>query len=155
MRSKIALVAVLLLVVASLSVGGCTTQNTTTQSTQDTNALNITYKAVSVPQKHGSGNYAGERPAAGNKYVGYNATVKNVNAKDRSVAFNFFELRDTQGGVYQHDGMTGMAGINKFGNYRTEPGDVVNGTLVFEVPQNATFKSLTYDDGATKIVTTL
>jgi hypothetical protein len=127
---QIAAIAVLLLVVASLSVGGCTTQNTT-QNTQDTNALNITYTAVPVPQKHGSGNYAGETPAAGNKYVGYNATVKNVNAKDKTVAFNFFELRDTQGRVYQHDGMTGMAGVNKFGNYRTEPGDVVNGTLVY------------------------
>jgi hypothetical protein len=142
--------AVLLLVVASLLVAGCTTQNT-----QDANALNITYKAAQVPQKWGSGNYSGETPKPGYKYIGYNATVKNVNAKDRSVAFNFFELRDTQSGVYQAIGRNGMAGIDTFGNVRTEPGDVINGTLVFEVPKNVAVKSLTYDDGNTKIVTNL
>jgi hypothetical protein len=131
-----------------LLVAGCTT-------TQDANALNITYKAVQVPQKWGSGNYSGETPKSGYKYIGYNATVKNVNAKDRGIAFNFWELRDTQGGVYQAIGRNGTVGIETFGNVRTEPGDIINGTLVFEVPQNVTLKSLTYNDGSTKVVTTL
>jgi hypothetical protein len=144
-------IIVLSLVVASLLVAGCTTSTTT----KDTNALNMTYKAVQVPQKYGSGTYAGETPKSGYKFIGYNVTVKNVNAKDRGFAYNDWELRDTQGGVYQADGRSGMVGFNTISYIRTEPGDVVNGTLVYEVPQNAILKSLTYNDGSTEIVTNL
>src|SRR5665647_842277 len=125
-------ITVLLLVVASLLVAGCTTSTTT----KDTNALNMTYKAVKVPQKYGSGTYAGETAKSRYKFIGYNVTVKNVNAKDRGFAYNDWELRDTQGGVYQADGRSGMVGFNTISYIRTEPGDVVNGTLVYEVPQN-------------------
>jgi len=131
------------------STTGCTT-------TQDASAMNVTaVKTVKVPQHWGSGLYAGENPTPGNKFVGYNVTLKNVNAKDRSVGFNFWELRDTSGGVYQYGGQTSMTNITTFGSYRTEPGDIVSGTLIFEVPKNATLKSLTYNDGITKIVTNL
>jgi len=131
-----------------VSTTGCTT-------TQDANAMNVTaVKAVQVPQHWGSGLYAGENPKPGNKFVGYNVTVKNVNAKDRSVGFNFWELRDTSGGVYQYGGQN-MANFTMFTGHRTEPGDIVSGTLIFEVPKNATLKSLTYNDGITKIVTNL
>jgi len=150
MKTKLAVVMVLFMV-ASLLVAGCTTST----NTKDTNALNITYKAVQVPQKYGSGTYAGETPKSGYKFIGYNVTVKNVNAKDGGFAYNDWELRDAQGGVYQADGRSGMVGFQTISYIRTEPGDVVNGTLVFEVPQNAQQKSLTYNDGVTKIVTTL
>ena len=146
-----AIIVLLLLVIASLSLAGCTSSTTT----KDTNALNTTYKAVQVPQKYGSGTYAGETAKSRYKFIGYNVTVKNVNAKDRGFAYNDWELRDTQGGVYQADGRSGMVGFNTISYIRTEPGDVVKGTLVFEVPQNATLKSLTYNDGITEIVTNL
>jgi hypothetical protein len=80
--------------------------------------MSVAFKAVQVPQKYGSGMYAGETPRPGYKFVGFNCTVKNVNAKDRDVAFDFWELRDTQGGVYQYGGRQ-LEGINTFGSAPT------------------------------------
>ena len=90
---------------------------------------------------------------AGYKYVGFNCTVKNVNADDRAVAYNFWTLRDTQGGVYNPVYLSSATG--QFGGTMSQPGDTISGVVVFEVPQNAQLKSLTYSDGIAKIVTTL
>jgi hypothetical protein len=131
------------------------TTGCTTTTTQDANAMNVTaVKAVQVPQHWGSGLYAGENPQAGNKLVGYNVTLKNVNAKDRGVGWNFWTLRDANGNVYSTVGR-GMTNYTVFGSQHTGPGDIVRGTVMYEVPKNATLKSLTYNDGSTKIVTNL
>ena len=144
--------AVLLLVATSMTICGCTSN--TNPTSKDTAAMNVTYKAVKVPQKYGSGTYAGETPKVGYKFIGYNVTLTNVNAKDKYVAYNDFELRDNSGNVYQYKGTT-MVGVKTFGGYQTKPGDIINATIVFEVPNNVTLKSLTYNDGLTQIETVL
>jgi len=88
-------------------------------------------------------------PKTGYKFVAYNATVTNENATDRQVHANMFALHDSNKYVYNTDYLIQTnQSFNAFPYvYKmTQPGDKVNGILVFEVPQNAKLTSLTYDD---------
>ena len=89
------------------------------------------------------------KPSPGNKWVMYNATVTNVNATDRPVWSGLFLLRDSNGYVYRTDlSVNPSQYSNPFpsGNTMTQPGDKVNGILLFQVPQNAKLTALVYDD---------
>jgi hypothetical protein len=148
-------IAVLVLVVAFLSVAGCTTQQQTTQSGNATPAttadMSVAAKVVQTPQQIG-----GETPRPGYKFVAYNCTVKNINAQNRPIAPNYWSLMDTGGRVYNISGLTIVQSLNPFGGTsHSQPRDVISGPVFFEVPQNATLKSLTYNDGSTNIVTTI
>jgi Domain of unknown function (DUF4352) len=146
MQSKpIAAIIVLSLVVASLVVTGCTTQTSA-------GAINATAKATTLPSIDGT-----NVPKAGYEYVGYSCTVKNVDANDRSISYLFWTLRDTEGNTYTPLWFPGdVSRLNQFdGLTRSQPDDIVKGNVIYEVPKNATLKSLTYDDGSSKIVVTL
>ena len=82
--------------------------------------------------------------------------MKNVNAPKRGIIItrNYLSLQDTQGRNYNVSGYSDAVGPFNWSSH-SQPGDVLGGIVVFEVPQNATLKSLTYFDGTTKIVTTL
>ena len=147
-------IIILLLVVASLLVAGCTSsQQTTTQSTGTTSTnqnIAVTVKAVQSPSQISS-----ETPRPGYKWAVYNTTVKNVNAPNKAITRNYFSAQDTQGRNYNvSGGLSEQIAPYNFSTH-SQPGDVLGGIVVFEVPQNATLKSLTYFDGTTKIVTTL
>jgi len=117
-------------------------------------SINVTAKTTTLPSINGTN----QAPKAGYKYVGYNCTVKNIDATDsRGISYMFWILRDTEGSVYTPlwfggdvQRLTLMDGVS-----RSQPGDVVKGNVIFEVPKNATLKSLTYDDSHSKIVVTL
>ena len=148
-RKAIILGAVLAAVVL---VTGCVQSSTQSASNSSggagvTGGMTASVTKVSVSQDVAS------NLRAGYKYVGYNCTVKNIDANDRAVGYNFWTLRDTQGGVYNPVWLTSATG--QFGGTTSEPGDNIHGLVVFEVPQNVTLKSLTYSDGIAKIVTTL
>jgi hypothetical protein len=136
-------------------VVGCT--NTTTQqlnkSTESAPATNsgieVTVKAVQSPNQIGT-----EAPRSGYRFVVYNTTVKNVNAPNRVITRNYFSLQDTQGRNYNMSGLSDTLGPFNWSSH-SQPGDKLGGIVVFEVPQNATPKSLTYFDETTKIITTL
>jgi hypothetical protein len=150
---QITAVAVLLLMVASLLVSGCTTtQNTAQNAAQGTMSVKVTQ--VPAPATIGSPYvYA---PKHGYKFVMFNTTVTNINANSRNVHTLFFTLHDSNNNAYSVSQATNDKSIAGFpNNVVTQPGDKVNGLLVFEVPQNATLKSLTYNDGLTEIVTNL
>jgi hypothetical protein len=151
----ITVIAVLVLVVASLLVAGCTQTTTTTQSSNgsatETGGITATAKAVTMPTLQHT-----VTPTPGNKYIAYNCTVKNINAQNRPIAPNYWSLMDTGGRVYNISGLTIVQSLNPFGGTsHSQPGDVISGPVFFEVPQNATLKSLTYNDGSTNIVTTI
>ena len=142
--------AVLLLVVASLLVTGCTTSTTSSNSTP---GLDITakqlpsnYQAAQVPT-----------PSAGNKYVMFNLTVKNVNEKDGNIDAYAFKLRDTGGNVYGRTWfLGGLGGPTQFDSMsHTQSGDKVSGVMAFEVPQTAKLSNLTYTDSNNKITINL
>ena len=88
----------------------------------------------------------------------YAIYCENINAKDRQMGNpNWIKLRDTDGNIYSYDtygysmkqqvGGRTLAGSN--GEMNTQPGDKYSGLIVFQIPTNATPKSLTYDDSFT------
>ena len=151
-------ILVLLLVVASLLVSGCTTTNNTATNEPTTSDMSVTVKSVALSQQD---QLAVNKP--GYKFVAYNCTVNNTGTKSRPVGYNSWELRDMQVGVYAPLLATNVSGTERSritnGNWwiptTSKPGYVLQGVVVFEVPQNATLISLTYNDGVTKTVTTL
>jgi len=139
-------IIVLLLVVASLLVSGCTTSNTS--NTSDNTKLGyMGLKVTSVPAPATIGSPYVYTPKQGYKFVMYNATVTNINATDRYVHTNFFTLHDSKNIAYGISQATNDKSIAGFpNNVLTHPGDKVNGLIVFEVPQNAKLVNLVYDD---------
>ena len=141
--------------VASLLVAGCTQTTTNTQSSNgsatETGGITATAKAVTMPALQHT-----VTPTPSNKYIAYNCSVTNVNAKDRSVNYMYWTLRDAQGNVYTPSWFPGDAtAIHQFNGVQSQPGDVVKGLVVYDVPQSIQPKSITYDDGQSRVVVTL
>lgn len=119
------------------SVGNASADNSVPQS----GAMVVTATKVATPAIPYS------TPKPGNKFVTFDCSVKNVNAKDRYISLSDWKLRDTAGGIYSYSSSTFSSAITGFESQsNTQPGDIVKGLVVFELPQNATLKSLTYDD---------
>ena len=141
----IAAITVLLLIVVSLLVSGCTSPNTNTSPTATSpNTISITAKAVQSPQQ-----FNVSTPSPGNKYVLYNVTLTNINARDRQVSPLFFALHDQNNKVYNVNQLIQSRYLNQafpYGYTMTQPSDKVSGRIVFEVPQNVTLATLTYND---------
>ena len=145
---SITAITVLLLVVASLSVAGCT--QTTTQTpgsgqqtvTATSGKEQVSAIKVTVPQKIGL-----QTPKTGYKFVGFNVTIKDIAADPGQSDAGYWTLRDTAGHVYTYsDNATyDMANVDKLPIMKMQPGDSVSGIIIYEMPQNATLKSLTYD----------
>lgn len=102
--------------------------------------------------------------ATGNKFVKYAIYCENVNAKDTLMGNpNFLKLRDTDSNIYSYDSSTfllqqqvnGMTLKGLQGEPNTQPGDKYSGLIVFQIPQNATPKSLTYSDYTNRITINL
>jgi Domain of unknown function (DUF4352) len=156
-------IAVLLLVVASLLVAGCTQTTTPTNTPTASQQVVVTatptttareqVSAVKVTVPQQIGKYA---PNASNKFVAYNVTIRNIDVDmSSSNPFNF-QLRDTEGNIYQPSTATFDNSFNAgLKNMNTQPGDKVSGIIVFEVRQNATLKSLTYFSGYQRTIITL
>jgi Domain of unknown function (DUF4352) len=141
---------------------GCTTQDTTQsvvnqsadQSNQQstTNPISVAVKAAGTSMQVGSYN----TPKAGYKYVRYEATVKNNNIKDLHVNPTYFTLRTSDSKVYDVDSAMYDSSVNGFEMVtKTQPGDVVTGTIIYQIPQGATPKSILYDDYSHKVTTNL
>jgi hypothetical protein len=144
---SITVLAVLLLVVVSLSMAGCT--SSTTSPTTNTNPanVNVTAKAVQSPQQFNNNVVA---PSPGNKYVMYNLTFTNINAPNTQVDGYFsFALLDANNNVYPTHQLIQSRYLSTafpYGSTKTQPGDKVSGNMVFEVPQNATLVKLRFHD---------
>ena len=101
---------------------------------------------VTVPQQV-STQFKTYAPQAGDKFVGFNVTINNIAAEISNSNPHNWQLPDTSGNIYDTSTAT-FALPNLFRTVNTQPGDVINGIIVFEVPQNAQLKSLTYDYGS-------
>jgi Domain of unknown function (DUF4352) len=149
MQSKpIAAIIVLSLVVASLLVSGCTNPTTNTSPTPppvtSLTAISITAKSEESPQQFNI-----STPNPGNMYVVYNVTVINTYAEDKPIYQDYFTVLDKNNNVYGVDELIQGNYLNNAFPYNpviTQPGDKVTGLVVFEVPQNATFVTLRYND---------
>jgi Domain of unknown function (DUF4352) len=131
----IAAIIVLLLIVASLIVSGCTTSD-------NSKSRNVDVKVISANAPATTGT-----PKQGFTLVTYNATVTNVNAPSRHVNASFFSLRDSYNNSYNVSKATNNISVGGFpNNVVTNPGDKVSGLLLFEIPQNATPANVVYND---------
>lgn len=167
MRFRLILpIAVLLLMVVAAS--GCTNsvnqqqqQASAPANNQPTVAVTATYlgEPKSIPATF---NRSPLTPAAGYKFVRFAVYCENLNARSGSLASsmcspNSLTLRDTDGNLYRFDSIATFGSQDQQVNGRmlkplavqlnTQQGDKVSGIVVFQIPQSATPKSLTYDDG--------
>jgi hypothetical protein len=85
-------------------------------------------------------------PSAGNKYVVYYATVKNVNAPSSGINVLSFKLVDTAGKSYNVDYATSLSAGAFKGASNWKPGDSVSGIIAFLIPKSAQPKSIIYND---------
>jgi hypothetical protein len=166
-------ITVLLLVVASLSVSGCTTSRN--EQTIQSSSSNIPTGDQNTPTVSVTATYLGSAnsltssygtvtaAAPGNKFVKYAIYCQNINAKDMDMGNpNYLKLRDTQSNIYPYDwssasmqqqvGGKTLTGITY---ETTQPGDKVSGLIAFQLPIDATPKSLTYDDYTNRITINL
>jgi len=83
----------------------------------------------------------------GNKFVLYNATLKNIDIKNLDVNPFWFDMRLSNGSSVGLDlfATVGSQGYFPMTN-ATQPGDTVNGTIVFEIPQTAIPVAISYND---------
>jgi hypothetical protein len=149
MPLKYALLLLFIVPLVLSATTGCVQQETTSTVGGNASAgggssasMAATANQVAVPSLS---HYA---PNSDYKYVAYDATVKNINATSRWISASNWQLRDTSGGVYTVASPTYTTDIKEFKSVDSHPGDIVNGVIIFEVPQSASLKSLTYDDGS-------
>jgi len=83
----------------------------------------------------------------GKKFVLYNAVLKNNDIKDLDVNPYWFDLRLSNGSSVGIDLFAWAEVTGRFQlTNNTQPGDIVNGTIVFEISQNATPVAISYYD---------
>jgi uncharacterized protein YcfL len=170
----IVVIVVLLLVVASLLVAGCTTTrneqtvsaNSTANQASNQNSPQLTVTATSLGSSSTLSSSYGTptAAAANNKFVTYAMYFQNMNGKGVSMGNpTEVKLRDTKGNIYSYDSFTyslqqQVNGVTLKGlsvETNTQPGDNYSGLIAFQMPTNATPKSLTYDDYTNKITVNL
>jgi Telomeric repeat-binding factor 2. len=171
---SITAIVVLLLVVASLLVAGCTTTrneqtvsaNSTANQASNQNSPQLTVTATSLGSSSTLSSSYGTPTAAAtnNKFVTYAMYFQNLNKKDLNMGNpTEIKLRDTSGNIYSYDSFTyslqqqvngvTLKGLSYESN--TQPGDKYSGLIAFQIPTSATPKSLTYDDYTNKITVNL
>jgi len=151
MLKKLALAVIFITVTATL-IAGCTSSTTSTKSGSNVGTMNLEVVRVPAPATIGSP-YVYE-PKAGFTFIMFNTTVTNVDATSRNVDPLYFTLNDSDGNAYSRSLATDDKSIAGFpNNVVTNPGDKVNGLLVFEVPKNAQLTTLVYNDDVSRPVT--
>jgi len=153
----------MLLFILTVTVGGCTSPTTTsprppapvTQTAQTTSAskdfvLNVT--PIGEAMTIGTSNSA----EAGNKYVLYDAALQNIAVNDLQLNPLFFDLRISNGSSYGIDLYATLDNsVKGFPVNTTQPGDAVQGTIIFQVPQSAQPIAIGYDDGVHNVTANL
>jgi hypothetical protein len=166
----IVVITVLLLAVAvSACDGNRNQQATTAASYTPTSTVSQTTVSVSATSLGSTSSLTDsygvtKTPATGYKFVKYAVYFQNINAKGIQMGnAGFFKLRDTEGNLYSYDPsmftleqqVNGVTLRGVMPQMNTQIGDKYSGLIVFQVPQSATLKSLTYDDYANSITINL
>lgn len=95
-------------------------------------------------------------PKTGFEYVSYNATVTNNKVPNLMISPSYFSLKTSDGKVYDTDSAMYDSSVNGFQLVSSsQPGDVVSGTIIFQIPTTATPASILYNDYSHMITTTL
>ena len=143
---------------ALVATTGCLT-STTTQNSSGSGSGNagvaVTIISQQTASQVGSG-YLVSTPQPGNQFVIFDVTVKNLNQNSLTLGDpSFFKLTTADGTVYEITSLSFLGNNALTVVTNTNPGDKVTGQIAFEIPQSATAKTLTYDDGINRVITTL
>jgi hypothetical protein len=147
---------VVLLLVASLLVAGCSDNTKQTTSNAGNNAA-VALAVNSLTTYSKLSKYPFETtPAPGHNYVVIDLTLTNLNKNDLYMGNAlYFKLSTSDGTAYSYSSWTYLlsnpigAGVS-----HTNPGEKVTGQIAFEIPQSVRATSLTYGDGFNPSVTT-
>ncbi len=138
-------IAVLLLVVASLLVSGCTS---TTSDIRISKTFGMKATQETAPQEIGF-----KTPNKGYKFVMYNVTVTNEGSDPLPMHIASFTANDSNNNTYEVNNATYTKGFAHFpysgdAYIVISPRDKATGLLVFEIPQSAELVNLVYKDDA-------
>ena len=173
MAKRAVIITALFIVLSAFVAGGLqqtgqatvVAQRTTVEQTGAATIVSVTAKSLGSSNSLTT-NY-GEQivPGAGNKFVKYAMYFQNINAPNTDLGNPYYvTLRDTQGNAHSCDSNTfyiqsqkvngttlqGLSGVQN-----SQPGDKHAGIIVFQIPQSATPKSLTYNDHTNNITINL
>ncbi|MEI7826959.1 MAG: DUF4352 domain-containing protein [Euryarchaeota archaeon] len=153
MNKKLVGAVMVLLLVLTVAGAGCTTTTTTTsptplaQTTQTGQASSKNLTLTVTPKGEATTIGTLSKADNGSKYVLYNAVLKNINVKGLDINPFWFDMRLSNGSSV---GLDLFATVESPGYFpltnATQPGDTVNGTIVFQIAQNATPVAITYYD---------
>lgn len=153
----------MLLFILTVTVGGCTSPTTTsptppapvTQTAQATSASRdfvLNFTPMGEAMAIGTSSSAD----AGNKYVLYDVALQNIAVNDLQLNPLFFELRGSNGSSYGIDLYATLDNsVKGFQVNTTQPGDIVQGTIIFQVPQSAQPVAIGYNDGVHNVTANL
>ena len=147
-KSRLSLL-VLATVIATILVAGCSSPTQTSpQVASSSSNIAVTINSQQTANQIGSGFFAGT-PQAGNKFLIFDVTVTNHNENNWPIGSPlYFKLTTADNSVYQYSSSTHYLGANALTLVSgTNPGEKVTGQIAFEIPQSATAKTLTYNDG--------
>ena len=145
MRASAA-IGIVVISLSVISVCGCTTQTGPAPSASSSPSHGYATVEVAARPTEISQQIGPSVPKIGDKFVAYNCTAKFEDATVRLTGADYWLLRDTQDNVYAPVNATFSTNIIGYPSLSIQPNDTVSGTIVYKVPQNATLKSLTYDD---------
>ena len=141
-------IAVLLLLVASLSVAGCTTNETTKNesgSSSGNAGVDVTINS----------NHTSQSTKTGYQYLVFDVTVKNLNQKDLTIGNpNYFKLTTADGSVYEYSYLSSLSNAISSVSH-TNSGEKVTGSIAFEIPTNAQPTKLQYNDYSNQVTINL
>jgi hypothetical protein len=157
MRLKpVAVIAVLLLAVASLFVAGCTVilpelqnapHNATTKVASNGN-ITVSVQALEERQRYTVSQLVSYSASQGYKLAVYDISIANLDGARQAGNTTFFTLTAGNGTTFQ-------AVLNTLQPRVIGIGEVLQGQVVFEIPQNATATTLTYNDYVDQLKTNL
>ena len=151
---SITAIIVLLLVVASLSVAGCTqTVNVEPGHATVSNAptgsgtnYDVSISAREVPMVNTS---LITSPTPGNKLVAIECSLKDNNVANLFTVWREWTAKDANGTLYQEDTNTVVVS-NGYPKTTIQPGDTARGIIVYQIPVNAKIVSMRYTDETTQ-----
>jgi len=152
MNKKVIGAVIVLLFVLAVAEAGCTSSTQTAQTTGSSKNLMLTVTPLGERTTIGSISNA----TAGNKFVLYNAVLKNKDVKNLSVNPFRFYLHFSNGSSVSIDGSAWAFTDGRFlTTHGTEPGDTVNGTIVFKITQTAKPVAIEYNDRSRSVTANL
>jgi hypothetical protein len=116
-----------------------------TGATARTGALAMTLDAITDPALNDYRHYA---PAAGDRFVLYHVTATNVDKGEHIVDYYSFKLKTADNSVYSPYRFSLTDTYKPFRSITLSKGEISDGDIAFEIPQDAQASELKYDTGS-------